>query len=93
MHLMIIDDFYCRKITESLKPVTLSIVNESHKHAGHVGNPSKDPNAETHFDVTIESEAFKGKSRVQQHRMVYDMLEDEFRQGLHALALKTKPTS
>lgn len=82
-----------RKITESLKPVAFSIVNDSHKHAGHVGNPSKDPNAETHFDVSIESDAFKGKTRVQQHRMVYDLLEDEFGKGLHALALKTKPAS
>jgi len=79
-----------RKITEALKPVSFSIVNDSHKHAGHIGNPSKDPNAETHFDVAIESDAFKGKTRVQQHRMIYDLLADEFGQGLHALALKTK---
>jgi stress-induced morphogen len=73
-----------------LKPSSLTIVNDSHKHAGHIGNPSKDPNAETHFDVSIESDAFKGKTRVQQHRMIYDLLDEEFGQGLHALALKTK---
>jgi hypothetical protein len=38
-----------RKLTESLKPAVLNIVDESHKHAGHSGNPSGSPDAETHF--------------------------------------------
>mmetsp|Transcript_4842 Transcript_4842/g.9647 ORF Transcript_4842/g.9647 Transcript_4842/m.9647 type:complete len:108 (-) Transcript_4842:81-404(-) len=78
------------KIQNALKPSALTIQNDSAKHAGHAGNPSEDPNAETHFNVSIESSAFAGKSLVQQHRMVYDLLSEEFDQGLHALALKTK---
>jgi BolA protein len=38
-----------RKIQAGLSPVALSIVNESHKHAGHAGNPGGGPDAETHF--------------------------------------------
>jgi len=38
-----------RKLSESLSPVVLNIVNESHKHAGHAGNPGGGPDAETHF--------------------------------------------
>lgn len=34
---------------ESLSPMVLNIVNESHKHAGHAGNPGGGPDAETHF--------------------------------------------
>lgn len=79
-----------RKIEEAFQPKSLTIVNESHKHAGHIGNPSNNPDAETHFNVSIESDAFSGKNLVQQHRMVYDLLSEEFDQGLHALALKTK---
>lgn len=78
-----------RKVTEALRPSIFKIANDSHKHAGHAGNPSGAPDAETHFTCTIESSAFDGKSRVQQHRMVYELLGDEFAQGLHALALKT----
>jgi len=81
---------FCRKIQEALQPSTFSIVNDSHKHAGHSGNPDGRPDAETHFNLVVESEKFRGKSLVQQHRMIYDLLKEEFDLGLHALALKTK---
>ena len=38
-----------RKLLEALQPASLAVVNESHKHAGHSGNPSGAPDAETHF--------------------------------------------
>ena len=37
------------------------------------------------------SEAFRGKSRVQQHQLVYDALKGEMGGKLHALALQTAP--
>ena len=37
------------KLQEALQPVSLSIQNDSHKHAGHSGNPGGGPDAETHF--------------------------------------------
>ena len=42
-----------------------------------------------HYSATIVSEAFRGKSRVQQHQMVYDALKGNIGGTLHALALKT----
>ena len=42
-----------------------------------------------HFAATVISEAFRGKSRVQQHQMVYDALKGNMGGVLHALALKT----
>jgi len=42
-----------------------------------------------HYAATIVSEAFRGKSRVQQHQMVYDALKGHIGGVLHALALKT----
>jgi len=42
-----------------------------------------------HYSATIVSEAFRGKSRVQQHQMVYDALKGNMGGALHALALKT----
>jgi len=42
-----------------------------------------------HFSVTVESALFAGKSRVQQHKMVYDALGGGMGTQLHALAVKT----
>jgi stress-induced morphogen len=42
-----------------------------------------------HYAATVVSEAFRGKSRVQQHQMVYDALKGNMGGALHALALKT----
>jgi stress-induced morphogen len=42
-----------------------------------------------HYAASIVSEAFRGKSRVQQHQMVYDALQGNKGGVLHALALKT----
>jgi BolA protein len=38
-----------RKLESALSPVVLKIINESYKHAGHSGNPTGAPDAETHF--------------------------------------------
>lgn len=42
-----------------------------------------------HFAAEVVSEAFRGKSRVQQHQMVYDALRGRMGGVLHALALQT----
>jgi stress-induced morphogen len=43
-----------------------------------------------HYAATVVSEAFRGKSRVQQHQMVYEALRGSVGGQLHALALQTK---
>jgi stress-induced morphogen len=42
-----------------------------------------------HYAATVVSEAFRGKSRVEQHKMVYEALEGHMGGALHALALRT----
>lgn len=43
-----------------------------------------------HFEATVVSAAFAGKTMLKQHRMVYDALGDRFQtQAVHALTLKT----
>jgi stress-induced morphogen len=42
-----------------------------------------------HYAATVISESFRGKSRVQQHQIVYDALKGEMGGALHALALQT----
>lgn len=42
-----------------------------------------------HYSASVISEEFRGKSRVQQHQMVYEALKGNMGGVLHALALKT----
>jgi stress-induced morphogen len=42
-----------------------------------------------HYAAFVSSASFKGKSRVQQHQMVYDALRGRMGNELHALALQT----
>ena len=42
-----------------------------------------------HFEAVIVSAAFRGKSRVQQHQVVYRALGDRMREEIHALSIKT----
>lgn len=73
------------KLMVALRPSRLDLVNESHLHAGHQGSPGT---GESHFRVLIVSEAFTGKSRLERHRVINDVLRDELQGGVHALAIK-----
>ena len=42
-----------------------------------------------HFEAVIVSAAFRGKSRVQQHQLVYGALGERMRAEIHALSMKT----
>ena len=76
-----------KKLTEALAPSRPAVEDESHKHEGHGGWR---PGGETHFNVTVVSAAFDGKSRVDRQRMVYEILADEMAGPVHALALTTR---
>ena len=43
-----------------------------------------------HYSATVTSSTFAGKSKIEQHKMVYDSLEGKMGNELHALMLKTK---
>lgn len=70
----------------TLSPTRLEVIDESAAHAGHAG--SNGLGWGTHFRVRIASPAFTGKSRVAQHRLVYDALRNFTDAGLHALAIE-----
>ena len=65
-----------------LQPQFLEVVNESDKHNVPEGS-------ESHFKVTIVSDAFQGKMLLARHRMVNGILADELAQSIHALVLHT----
>lgn len=78
------------RIEEKLKvafaPERLSVINESHLHAGH--QPDITGTGETHMRVRIVSEKFAGLSRLQRHRAITNLLKPELDAGLHALAVE-----
>lgn len=42
-----------------------------------------------HFEAVVSSSVFAGKTRIQQHQLVYATLGDRMREQIHALSLKT----
>ncbi|NQZ13607.1 MAG: BolA family transcriptional regulator [Alphaproteobacteria bacterium] len=76
------------KLQMAFSPTQLTVINESHLHAGHAGD---DGSGESHFRLEIESDSFNGVSRVMRERMVFDALKDEMAQ-IHALSMTVKPT-
>jgi len=46
-----------------------------------------------HFRATVTAAAFEGRSRIEQHRLVYDVFGAEIGGAIHALALKTQTPS
>jgi BolA protein len=75
------------KLREAFSPESLDVSDESHLHEGHAGHR---PGGETHFRVYIVSATFKGKSRIERHRMINSMLATELQGGVHALAIKAQ---
>ena len=84
---MIMQQRIIARLTAALDPVLLDIVDESHLHAGHAGARE---GGGTHYRVRVVSAKFDRRSRVERHRLVYDLLTAEFADGLHALALVAK---
>lgn len=74
------------RLAEVLQPTRLEVLDESADHAGHAGSDGS--GSGTHFRVRIAAPAFAGRSRVTQHRLVYDALHDFLPRGLHALAIE-----
>jgi BolA family transcriptional regulator, general stress-responsive regulator len=73
------------KLKNAFSPSSLSVIDESHQHAGHAGAHAQ---GESHFRVKIMAEAFRGVSRVGQHRLVNEVLAEELKSRVHALAIE-----
>lgn len=71
---------------KTLDPTTLIITNDSDLHTHHPGNTSKD--GESHFSIEIASTKLENLSKIEQHKIINNLLKDEFENGLHALSIK-----
>jgi BolA family transcriptional regulator, general stress-responsive regulator len=81
---MSVEDRIREKLTKAFAPAALEIVNDSARHAGHAGSPGT---GESHFSIKVVSTAFAGKSRLERHRMVNEVLAEELEGKIHALAV------
>ena len=70
----------------ALAPVSLEVLDESHKHAGHAG--ARDGRG--HFAVTITSDAFAGLAPLARHRRVYAALGELMTSDIHALSIHAR---
>jgi BolA protein len=80
-------DTITEKLRKAFAPHSLRVEDESHRHAGHAGHR---PGGETHFRLYIVAAAFRGKSRLERHRMINATLADELSGGVHALAINAQ---
>ncbi len=84
---MPIEDIIRAKLVTAFEPAELEVINESHLHSGHQGSPGT---GESHFRVKMVAEAFIGRSRLERHRMVNEVLADELAGPVHALAVSAR---
>jgi BolA protein len=71
----------------ALSPSVLELQDESAQHAGHAGSR---PSGGSHWQLTIVSEAFRGRNPVARHRMVYEALGDLMERDIHALRIDAR---
>jgi BolA family transcriptional regulator, general stress-responsive regulator len=81
---MLVKDDITRKLQDAFAPDSVEVIDESGQHHGHAGHR---PEGETHFRVYIVSKAFAGKSRLDRHRMINQILAANLESGVHALAI------
>jgi BolA protein len=78
------------KLTLAFAPQRIELEDDSWKHAGHHhegGMDAKD-GGESHFQLTIVSDAFEGQGRVARQRAINAALRDELAGPVHALAVR-----
>ena len=69
-------------LQRELTPRSLEIIDDSARHAGHAGAREGG-----HFSVVLVADAFKGRSQLERHRLVYAAVAPLMGQGVHALSI------
>ena len=75
------------RLTDAFTPARLEVINDSHLHAGHMGD---DGTGESHWTVIVESDRFVGLNRVARQRLVNNALADLLSSRIHALAIRAR---
>ncbi|MDF1728667.1 MAG: BolA family transcriptional regulator [Sulfitobacter sp.] len=73
-----------KRLQEAFAPRELAVVDDSESHRGHAGFQE---GGESHFNVRIRSDSFKGMNRLARHRAVHGAIGADLMGRIHALAL------
>ena len=71
------------RLQQAFRPAVLEVRDDSALHAGHAG--ARD--GAGHYAVTIRADAFRGRGRIECHRLVYEALADMMPTEIHALSI------
>jgi len=72
-------------LEQKFAPLQLEIFDDSAKHAGHAGAREGG-----HFRVRIVAEAFRGKTSIQRHRLVFAAVGELMKSDIHALNIDAR---
>lgn len=75
------------KLIAYFNPPVLNIIDESHFHIHHNEGGKRQG---THFKVEIVSDIFQGMKQIDRHKLVYHVLDEELKMGVHALSMNLK---
>ena len=73
-----------QRLNKALSPTHLEITDESHHHIGHAG--AKDGRG--HFAIVIAAKRLNDKTRIEQHRLIYQALSTLMQTDIHALRIQ-----
>lgn len=79
-----IRDALVSALESELQPTYLDVTDESHLHSRRTA-----ANPETHFKIIVVSERFAGLTKVKRQQLVYSIINEFFKKGLHALSQAT----
>ena len=74
------------KINNKLKPEQILLIDNSHLHTKH---KSFDSN-KFHLKITIKSEKLKKMRKIDAHKVIFSILDDEMKNKIHALEIEIK---
>ena len=74
-----------KTLTDHFQPQYILVEDDSARHAGHAQALQT---GGKHFSVVIVSNKFAGKTLMERHRIVYEILKDGMKKEIHALAIK-----
>jgi len=72
-------------LQNKFSPDYIKIVDDSERHLGHAGQKES---GGSHYTIILVSDSFEGKTLLERHRAVYDAVEMDRSESIHAFALK-----
>ncbi len=72
-----------QRLKEIFSPTFLQVIDDSHRHSKHKGRDENKGN----YEIIICSQSFDNNNRIQQHKMIYQALDDLMKTHIHALKI------